>query len=57
MAYSKIRQPKLSDAIEQQLEFLIMEGTLQPGEKLLPSANSPNNSMFHVRLSVRQSSD
>ncbi|WP_236912585.1 hypothetical protein, partial [Cronobacter sakazakii] len=23
MAYSKIRQPKLSDVIEQQLEFLI----------------------------------
>ncbi|NIF21246.1 MULTISPECIES: pyruvate dehydrogenase complex transcriptional repressor PdhR [Pantoea] len=36
MAYSKIRQPKLSDAIEQQLEALIMEGTLRPGEKLLP---------------------
>ncbi|WP_075182193.1 pyruvate dehydrogenase complex transcriptional repressor PdhR [Pantoea sp. 1.19] len=36
MAYSKIRQPKLSDAIEQQLESLIMEGTLRPGEKLLP---------------------
>ena len=28
MAYSKIRQPKLSDVIEQQLEFLILEGTL-----------------------------
>ena len=27
MAYSKIRQPKLSDVIEQQLEFLILEGT------------------------------
>jgi len=36
MAYSKIRQPKLSDVIEQQLEFLILEGTLRPGEKLLP---------------------
>ena len=36
MAYSKIRQPKISDAIEQQLESLIMEGTLRPGEKLLP---------------------
>lgn len=36
MAYSKIRQPKLSDAIEQQLEYLILEGTLRPGEKLLP---------------------
>jgi len=36
MAYSKIRQPKLSDVIEQQLEHLILEGTLRPGEKLLP---------------------
>ena len=36
MAYSKIRQPKLSDVIEQQLEFLISEGTLRPGEKLPP---------------------
>ncbi|MBW7983025.1 pyruvate dehydrogenase complex transcriptional repressor PdhR [Enterobacillus tribolii] len=36
MAYSKIRQPKLSDVIEQQLEYLILEGTLRPGEKLLP---------------------
>lgn len=36
MAYSKIRQPKLSDVIEQQLESLIMEGTLRPGEKLFP---------------------
>ena len=34
--YSKIRQPKLSDVIEQQLEFLILEGTLRPGEKLPP---------------------
>ncbi|STV58634.1 transcriptional regulator PdhR [Klebsiella pneumoniae subsp. ozaenae] len=30
MAYSKIRQPKLSDVIEQQLEFLILEGDLAP---------------------------
>jgi GntR family transcriptional repressor for pyruvate dehydrogenase complex len=36
MAYNKIRQPKLSDAIEQQLEYLILEGTLRPGEKLPP---------------------
>ncbi len=36
MAYSKIRQPKLSDVIEQQLEHLILEGTLYPGEKLPP---------------------
>lgn len=36
MAYSKIRQPKLSDVIERQLEALILEGTLNPGEKLPP---------------------
>ncbi len=36
MAYSKIRQAKLSDVIEQQLEYLILEGTLRPGEKLPP---------------------
>lgn len=36
MAYQKIRQPKLSDAIEQELERLILEGTLAAGQKLLP---------------------
>lgn len=36
MVYSKIRQPKLSDVIEQRLEHLILEGILRPGEKLLP---------------------
>ncbi|MGK2889792.1 MAG: GntR family transcriptional regulator [Candidatus Malihini olakiniferum] len=36
MAYSKIRQPKLSDVIEQQLEFLILEGTLHPGDSPPP---------------------
>lgn len=46
MAYSKIRQPKLSDVIEQQLEFLILEGTLRPGEKLRQNANWLNSSTF-----------
>lgn len=36
MAYNKIRQPKLSDAIEHQLEHLILTGTLRLGEKLPP---------------------
>ena len=36
MAYSKIRQPKLADVIEQRLEHLILDGTLSPGEKLPP---------------------
>ncbi|MCE7630346.1 GntR family transcriptional regulator, partial [Vibrio fluvialis] len=32
MAYQRIRQPKLSDVIEQELERLIVEGTLAPGQ-------------------------
>ena len=36
MTSGKIRQPKLSDVIEQRLEHLIFEGTLRPGEKLPP---------------------
>jgi GntR family transcriptional repressor for pyruvate dehydrogenase complex len=36
MTYQRIRQPKLSDVIEQELERLIVEGTLQPGQQLLP---------------------
>ena len=36
MAYNKINQPKISDAIVQQLERMILEGCLQPGQKLLP---------------------
>ncbi|WP_117233704.1 pyruvate dehydrogenase complex transcriptional repressor PdhR [Vibrio maerlii] len=36
MAYQRIRQPKLSDVIEQELERLIVEGTLSPGEQLPP---------------------
>ncbi|WP_413111092.1 pyruvate dehydrogenase complex transcriptional repressor PdhR [Thaumasiovibrio sp. DFM-14] len=36
MTYRPIRQPKLSDAIEQALERLILEGTLAAGEQLPP---------------------
>ncbi len=36
MAYQRIRQPKISDAIEQELERLIVEGTLGPGQRLPP---------------------
>jgi len=36
MAYQRIRQPKLSDVIEQELERLIVEGTLLPGQQLPP---------------------
>jgi GntR family transcriptional repressor for pyruvate dehydrogenase complex len=36
MAYQRIRQPKLADVIEQELERLIVEGTLAPGQQLPP---------------------
>ena len=36
MAYSKINQPKISDVIMAQLEQMILEGSLQPGQKLPP---------------------
>lgn len=36
MTYKKIRQPKLSDVIEKELERLILEGALSPGQQLLP---------------------
>ena len=31
-----VKQPKLSDVIQEQLETMILEGSLLPGEKLLP---------------------
>lgn len=31
-----MKQPKLSDVIQEQLETMILEGSLRPGEKLLP---------------------
>ncbi|MDB1123036.1 pyruvate dehydrogenase complex transcriptional repressor PdhR [Vibrio algarum] len=36
MAYQRIRQPKLSDVIEKELERLIVEGTFSPGQQLPP---------------------
>ena len=36
MNYHKVRQPKLADAILQQLETMILEGSLMPGQKLPP---------------------
>lgn len=54
MAYSKIRQPKLSDVIEQQLEFLILEGTLRPGENSHRNANWQNSLTSPVPPCVRR---
>ncbi|MCH1926151.1 pyruvate dehydrogenase complex transcriptional repressor PdhR [Shewanella sp. C32] len=36
MAYSKISQPKISDVIMENLEQMILEGSLKPGQKLPP---------------------
>lgn len=36
MAYQKIKQPKIADVIEAQLESMILEGSLNPGQKLPP---------------------
>jgi GntR family transcriptional repressor for pyruvate dehydrogenase complex len=36
VAYQRVKQPKISDVIVQQMEEMILEGTLKPGQKLLP---------------------
>jgi len=36
MPYRKITQPKLADSIVAELEQMILEGSLQPGQKLPP---------------------
>jgi len=36
MVYKRVKQPKLSDVIMQQLETMILEGALKPGQKLPP---------------------
>ena len=46
MAYSKIRQPKLSDVIEQQLEFLILEGHCARVRNFRQSASWLNSSTY-----------
>ncbi|WP_299231561.1 GntR family transcriptional regulator [uncultured Halomonas sp.] len=36
MAYPPLRQPRLADVITERLEAMILEGSLQPGQKLPP---------------------
>lgn len=36
MVYAKIKQPKLADVIENRIETMILDGSLELGEKLLP---------------------
>ena len=53
MTYRKIRQPKLSDAIVDALETMILEGTLRPSEKL-PSERDLAKQFEVSRPSVRE---
>ena len=54
MAYQRIRQPKLSDVIEQELERLIVEGTLSPGQQLPPERELASNLTYlALRLGKR----
>ncbi|TOI94469.1 transcriptional regulator PdhR [Vibrio parahaemolyticus] len=56
MAYQRIRQPKLSDVIEQELERLIVEGTLSPGSpgQQLPPERELAKQFDVSRPSVRE---
>ncbi len=36
MAYQRVKQPKISDVIMEQLEAMILEGSLKPGQRLPP---------------------
>ncbi len=36
MAYQRVKQPKISDVIMGQLEEMVLEGTLKPGQRLPP---------------------
>ncbi|KAA0873908.1 pyruvate dehydrogenase complex transcriptional repressor PdhR [Nitrincola tapanii] len=36
MTYQRVKQPKISDVIMQQMEAMILEGTLKPGQRLPP---------------------
>lgn len=53
MTYRKIRQPKLSDAIVDALETMILEGTLRPSEKL-PSERDLAKQFEVSRPSIRE---
>lgn len=53
MAYTRIQQPKLADVILEQLESMILEGSLAPGQKLPPERELARQ--FEVsRPSVRE---
>jgi hypothetical protein len=41
MTNPSIRPAKLADAIAEHIQQMILEGSLRPGERLLPNANCP----------------
>ena len=51
--YQKVRPPKISDVIAQQLETMIIEGTLKPGQRL-PSERDLAKQFDVSRPSVRE---
>ena len=53
MAYQRIRAPRLSDSIAEQLEQLILEGGLKPGERL-PSERELAQRLEVSRPSLRE---
>lgn len=53
MAYQRVKQPKISDVIMEQLEAMILEGSLKPGQQLPPERTLA--SQFEVsRPSLRE---
>ncbi len=53
MVYKRVKQPRISDVIMQQLETMILEGTLKPGQRLPPERELA--AQFEVsRPSVRE---
>jgi len=53
MAYQRVKQPKISDVIMEQLEAMILEGSLKPGQQLPPERELANQ--FEVsRPSLRE---
>lgn len=53
MTYRRVKQPKISDVIVEQLETMILEGTLQPGQRL-PSERELSKQFEVSRPSLRE---
>ena len=40
MSYNRVKQPKISDVIMEQMEAMILEGTLKPGPEIATRAGA-----------------